>query len=192
MTKIDRIRCFMTRVDDRPRLLVSITTTDGLTGWGEAYNHGPDLALAPVIDWLAHQFAGEDATRVTYLNQKLLQHCRFPPGALGLAAIAAIDHALWDIAAKALDVPVYFWAATSVTGSRSIAVSIPRQMSARPSISSPGCAPRQAIAPSSCRPIGATPMPGDGGSPVPAPHTGSARSARPCPKSWNLPSTPMR
>ena len=50
MTKIDRIRCFMTRVDDRPRLLVSITTTDGLTGWGEAYNHGPDLALAPVID----------------------------------------------------------------------------------------------------------------------------------------------
>ena len=107
MTKIDRIRCFMTRVDDRPRLLVSITTTDGLTGWGEAYNHGPDLALAPVIDWLAHQFAGEDATRVTYLNQKLLQHCRFPPGALGLAAIAAIDHALWDIAAKALDVPVY-------------------------------------------------------------------------------------
>ena len=45
MTKIDRIRCFMTRVDDRPRLLVSITTTDGLTGWGEAYNQGPTLRL---------------------------------------------------------------------------------------------------------------------------------------------------
>lgn len=107
MSKIDRIRCYMTRVDDRPRLLVAITTEDGITGWGEAYNHGPDHALEPVIDWLAHHLAGEDATRVTYINQKLLQHFRFPPGAIGLAAIAAIDHALWDISAKALGVPVY-------------------------------------------------------------------------------------
>ncbi len=36
-----------------------------------------------------------------------MQQCRFPPGALGLAAISAIDHALWDISAKALGVPVY-------------------------------------------------------------------------------------
>lgn len=35
-----------------------------------------------------------------------MQQCRFPPGALGLAAISAIDHALWDISAKALGVPV--------------------------------------------------------------------------------------
>src|SRR5262249_51645167 len=33
--------------------------------------------------------------------------CRFPPGALGLAAISTIDHCLWDISAKALGVPVY-------------------------------------------------------------------------------------
>ncbi len=37
----------------------------------------------------------------------MLQQARFPPGALGLAAISAIDHCLWDISAKALNVPVY-------------------------------------------------------------------------------------
>ncbi len=36
-----------------------------------------------------------------------MQQTRFPPGALGLAAISAIDHCLWDISAKALGVPVY-------------------------------------------------------------------------------------
>jgi galactonate dehydratase len=36
-----------------------------------------------------------------------MQQARFPPGALGLAGISAIDHCLWDISAKALGVPVY-------------------------------------------------------------------------------------
>ncbi|SFH49377.1 galactonate dehydratase [Palleronia marisminoris] len=97
----------MTRVDDRPRLIVAVDTTDGITGWGEAYNHGPDRALPPVLDWLEHQIAGEDPRRVTFIHQKLIQQSRFPPGAIGLAAIAAIDHACWDIAAKAAGVPVF-------------------------------------------------------------------------------------
>ena len=51
--------------------------------------------------------AGHDPRRIEYLVQFLLQQSRFPPGALGLAAISAIDHCLWDISAKALGVPVY-------------------------------------------------------------------------------------
>lgn len=105
--KIDRLRTYMTRVDDRPRLLVAIDTACGLTGWGEAYNHGPDKALPAVLDWLELQIAGADPRRVGYIHQKLIQQSRFPPGAIGLAAIAAIDHACWDIAAKAAGVPVY-------------------------------------------------------------------------------------
>ncbi|SHI43746.1 mandelate racemase/muconate lactonizing enzyme family protein [Wenxinia saemankumensis] len=107
MRRIDRIRTFMTRVDDRPRLLVAIDTTDGITGWGEAYNHGPDRALPAVIDWLETQLVGVDPSRVGYVHQKLIQQSRFPPGAIGLAAIAAIDHACWEIAAKAAGVPVF-------------------------------------------------------------------------------------
>ncbi|MBR0832334.1 mandelate racemase/muconate lactonizing enzyme family protein [Bradyrhizobium manausense] len=105
--KIDRLRAFMSRDKDRPRLIIAIDTDDGLTGWGECYNHGPDKALEPLLDYLFTFIRGEDPRRIEYLIQYLLQQCRFPPGALGLAAISAIDHCLWDISAKALNVPVY-------------------------------------------------------------------------------------
>jgi len=105
--KIDRLRAFMSRDKDRPRLVIAIDTDDGLTGWGECYNHGPDKALVPLLDYLFSFIRGGDPRRIEYLNLYLLQQCRFPPGALGLAAISAIDHCLWDISAKALNVPVY-------------------------------------------------------------------------------------
>ena len=101
------MRVFMTRDKDRPRVIVALDTDDGLTGWGECYNHGPDKALPPVLDYMMGFLAGEDPRRVEYLTNLLVQQCRFPPGALGLAAISAIDHCLWDIAAKAAGVPVY-------------------------------------------------------------------------------------
>ena len=105
--KIDRLRTFMTRDGGRPRVLVAIDTDAGITGWGECYNHGPDLALPPILDYLAEFLIGEDPRRIEHLVGLLIQQSRFPPGALGLAAISAIDHCLWDISAKALDVPVY-------------------------------------------------------------------------------------
>ena len=105
--KIDRLRTYMTRDKDRPRLLVAIDTDDGLTGWGECYNHGPDRALAPLLEYLFTFLQGQDPRRIEYIVQYLMQQTRFPPGALTLAAISAIDHCLWDISAKALGVPVY-------------------------------------------------------------------------------------
>jgi galactonate dehydratase len=105
--KISGLRSFMTRDSDRPRVIVAVDTDEGITGWGECYNHGPDRALAPLLDYLFQQIQGEDPRRIERLQLKMLQHSRFPPGALGLAGISAIDHALWDISAKALGVPVY-------------------------------------------------------------------------------------
>jgi galactonate dehydratase len=105
--KIDRMRVFVTRDKDRPRVIVALDTDDGLTGWGECYNHGPDLALPPLLDYLYGFIAGQDPTRVEYLVNLLIQQSRFPPGALGLSAISALDHCLWDLAAKAANVPVY-------------------------------------------------------------------------------------
>jgi galactonate dehydratase len=105
--RIERLRCFMTRDKDRPRVVIAIDTDDGLTGWGECYNHGPDKALPPLLEYLFELIRGQDPRRIEYLILYLLQQCRFPPGALGQAAISAIDHCLWDISAKALGVPVY-------------------------------------------------------------------------------------
>jgi galactonate dehydratase len=107
LVKIDRMRVFVTRDKDRPRVIVALDTDDGLTGWGECYNHGPDLALPPLLDYLYGFIAGEDPSRVEYLVNLLIQQSRFPPGAMGLSAISAFDHCLWDLSAKALGVPVY-------------------------------------------------------------------------------------
>src|SRR3712207_5501721 len=105
--RITGLRSFTSRDADRPRVLVAVDTDEGITGWGECYNHGPDRALPPLLDYLFLQIEGEDPRRIEFLILKLLQQSRFPPGALGLAAISAIDHCLWDISAKALGVPVY-------------------------------------------------------------------------------------
>ncbi|WP_117190006.1 galactarate dehydratase [Rhizobium terrae] len=105
--KIDRMRVYMTRDKDRPRVIVALDTDDGLTGWGECYNHGPDKALPPLLDYLCGFIAGQDPTRVDYLVNLMIQQSRFPPGAMGLAAIAGLDHCLWDLAAKAANLPVY-------------------------------------------------------------------------------------
>lgn len=105
--RITGLRSFMTRDRDRPRVIVALDTDEGITGWGECYNHGPDRALPPLLDYLFLQIQGHDPRRIEFLIQKLLQQARFPPGALGLAAISAVDHALWEISAKALGVPVF-------------------------------------------------------------------------------------
>ena len=105
--RISSLRSFVSRDDKRPRVLVSITTDEGITGWGECYNHGPDRALPAILDYFFEQIKGEDPTRIEFLMLKLQQQARFPGGAMHLAAFSAIDHCLWDIAAKALNVPVY-------------------------------------------------------------------------------------
>ena len=58
--KIDRLRVFMSRDKDRPRVIVAMDTDEGVTGWGECYNHGPDLALLPLLDYLVTFLRGKD------------------------------------------------------------------------------------------------------------------------------------
>ena len=83
-------------------------TDEGISGWGEAYNHGPDKApWCRCSNTCSCSSRARNPRRTEYSDQKLIRKSRFPPGAIGLAAISAIDHALWDIAAKALDLPVY-------------------------------------------------------------------------------------
>ena len=91
----------------RPRALMKVETDEGISGWGEAYSHGPDLALAPVGDYIFELIKGEDPTRIEFIMLKLFQQFRFPPGGVGLAAMSALDHALWDISGRAAGLPVY-------------------------------------------------------------------------------------
>ena len=105
--KITNIRCLVADAGGRNILFVKTETDEGITGIGEAYCVGPDLAVAATIDYLKEWLVGEDPRNIEYLWALMYQGLRFPPGSVGLAAISGIEHTLWDISAKALGLPVY-------------------------------------------------------------------------------------
>ena len=99
--------------------LVVVETDEGITGYGEA--KGTPLAMKSLVEHeLRPLLLGEDPTRVQYLWERLANGTRLglslyygrsqlvptAPGEV-MCAISGVDIALWDIAGKALGVPVY-------------------------------------------------------------------------------------
>jgi len=86
--------------------LVKITTDSGLYGIGEAYNRA---GVVDHINSIKGQIIGQDPLQVDYLWHKMMdagvgQGSR--SGSL-TGAISGIETALWDLAGKILNVPVY-------------------------------------------------------------------------------------
>ncbi|MBN1401145.1 MAG: galactonate dehydratase [Anaerolineae bacterium] len=86
---------------------VRVLTDEGIHGVGEAFTVGPDLATVKAIDYFAEWLVGRDPMDIEGLWQLMYNGSRFPTGSLITAAISGIEHALWDIKGKALNVPVY-------------------------------------------------------------------------------------
>lgn len=85
-----------------------ITTEDGLTGLGDATLNGRELAVAAYLrDHVAPLLTGRDAGRVEDTWQYLYRGAYWRRGPVTMAAIAAVDTALWDIKAKAARLPLY-------------------------------------------------------------------------------------
>ncbi len=105
--KITAIKTYTCGYHGRTRSLIKVETDEALYGWGEAFSVGPDLAVKPIVDYIATWCVGEDPRRIEYLMMKTHQQLRFPPGSAGLSALSGIEHALWDISGKAAGLPVY-------------------------------------------------------------------------------------
>lgn len=87
---------------------LKITTDDGLIGWGDATLNGRELAVASYLsDHIAPLLIGRDAQRIEDTWQYFSVGGYWRRGPVTMAAISAIDMALWDIAAKAAGVPLY-------------------------------------------------------------------------------------
>jgi galactonate dehydratase len=104
--KITNVQPFLVNAG-RTYVYVKVSTDQGIHGWGEAYSAGPDEATAATIrdfkDWLV----GKDPRNVEYLWATMYNFTRFPGGLVVNAAISGIEQALWDIARKAANLPVY-------------------------------------------------------------------------------------
>ena len=91
------------------QVLVRIDTDAGLTGWGEAFAYGAPLAVCNVIEeTFGPMLVGQDPGAIEALVDRI-QRVAMVWGRRGLAifALSGIDLALWDLAGKALGVPVW-------------------------------------------------------------------------------------
>lgn len=104
--KITDIQATLVNVG-RNLCFVKVSTDQGITGWGEAYSVGPDLATVATINDFKGWLVGKDPRNIEYLWASMYQFTRFPGGAVINAAISGIEHALWDVAGKAAGLPVY-------------------------------------------------------------------------------------
>jgi mannonate dehydratase len=87
---------------------LKLTTDDGLTGVGDATLNGRELAVASYLeDHVCPLLEGRDAHRIEDTWQFLYKGAYWRRGPVTMAAIAAVDAALWDIKGKAADMPVY-------------------------------------------------------------------------------------
>ena len=88
-------------------LFLKITTDEGIVGWGEPVVEGRAATVRTMIDELTPLLIGRDASRIEDTWQMLWRAGFYRGGAILASAVAGIDQALWDIAGKALGVPVH-------------------------------------------------------------------------------------
>jgi mannonate dehydratase len=85
-----------------------ITTSDGVTGLGDATLNGRELAVASYLrDHLVPLLVGRDPARIEDTWQYLYRGAYWRRGPVTMTAIAAVDTALWDIKGKVAGLPVY-------------------------------------------------------------------------------------
>ncbi|MCP5110270.1 MAG: mandelate racemase/muconate lactonizing enzyme family protein, partial [bacterium] len=113
--KITDIKTFLVHTtpvsDNQPSgrnwVLVKVETDQGIHGIGEAYSCGPDEATVKVIEDYKSWLVGQDPRNIEHIWSLMYNITRFPGGSVVNSAISGIDHALWDIAGKAVGLPVY-------------------------------------------------------------------------------------
>ncbi len=105
--KITDIKTFPVWVGHRNQLIVKVETDAGIYGLGESGLSGRELAVDGAIKHYREFLIGRDPMRIGALWQEMYRSQYFEGGRVLTAAISAIDIALYDIAGKALGVPVY-------------------------------------------------------------------------------------
>jgi mannonate dehydratase len=105
--KITEIRVIVTS-PGRNFVTVKIITDEGHYGIGDATVNGREKAVVSYLeDHAIPCLIGRDAARIEDIWQYLYRGAYWRRGPITMAAISAIDMALWDIKAKAANMPLY-------------------------------------------------------------------------------------
>nr|BFE60117.1 galactonate dehydratase [Dactylosporangium thailandense] len=88
-------------------LFLAVSTDEGITGWGEPVVEGRAETVQTAVAELSDYLIGSDPLRIEDTWQVLTKGGFYRGGPVLSSAVAGIDQALWDIAGKVHDVPVY-------------------------------------------------------------------------------------
>ncbi|HTW34336.1 MAG TPA: D-mannonate dehydratase ManD [Rhizomicrobium sp.] len=87
---------------------LKIETDAGISGLGDATVNGRELAVAAYLtDHVLPTLIGRDAQQIEDIWQYLYRGAYWRRGPITMAAIGAVDTALWDIKAKQANLPLY-------------------------------------------------------------------------------------
>lgn len=107
MSTIERAEVFVTS-PGRNFVTLKITTSDGVTGLGDATLNGRELSVVAYLnEHIIPMLIGRDPQNIEDTWQYLYRGAYWRRGPVTMAAIAAVDVALWDIKGKITGQPVY-------------------------------------------------------------------------------------
>jgi len=92
----------------RDLLFLEVKTDAGITGLGEGTLEGREDAVENELRWLEESYVGRDPAGIEeHWDRTYYLLSRWRNGPPAMTALSALDIALWDIAGKRLDMPVY-------------------------------------------------------------------------------------
>ncbi|MBT2186897.1 mandelate racemase/muconate lactonizing enzyme family protein [Sphingobium nicotianae] len=86
---------------------LKLSTDEGLTGWSEYNETVWNPGLTPVVQAISAAAIGRDPRAFASIAAVLHASLKLTPGGLGCQAVAAVENACIDVAAKAAGVPAY-------------------------------------------------------------------------------------
>ena len=105
--RITSLECLHADAGFRNFDFLKVSTDEGLIGYSEYNESFGGIGVTSVIENLASTVVGEDPRAFEALAARMYAVRRQASGGIAQQAIGAIENALLDIKAKALDIPVY-------------------------------------------------------------------------------------
>ena len=105
--QITRLEILPADVNQHPYIFVKLHTDAGICGVGEPSLIGKERALIGALQDLEHYLIGADPFAIERLWNYMYRTVIWRGGPVLMAALSGVEHALWDIKAKALGVPVW-------------------------------------------------------------------------------------
>lgn len=107
MALITEVKPFVVRLGHGNMVIVRIRTADGVEGYGEGTIPHKARAIAGTIQDFAEYLVGQEDSQIERHWQVLFRNSFHRGGIIQSTALSAIDQALWDIAGKRFDCPVW-------------------------------------------------------------------------------------